>query len=86
MPENHRLEMEAGKNAKLTGVSKVISFEPDFVLLITDAGRLKITGKDMHIINLDIEKGILDLEGEIVCLCYSGGKEDGVLSLKRLFK
>ncbi len=82
----HRLIMESRRNAKLTGVNKVISFEPDLVLLVTDAGKLKITGADMHIINLDIEKGLLDLDGRVDCLCYMTGKDDSMFSLKRLFK
>ncbi len=84
--EDHKLVLEARKSAKLTGINKVISVEPDLVLLITDAGKLKITGKDMHIINLDIEKGMLDLDGMIDGISYSASKEDGAFSLKRLFK
>lgn len=82
----HKLIMESRRDVKLTGVNKVISFEPDLVLLNTDTGRLKITGKEMHIINLDIEKGLLDLNGKIDCLCYMASKDDGLFSLKRLFK
>ena len=84
--EGHKLVLESRKKATLTGVNKVISFEPDLVLLITETGKLKITGKDMHIINLDIEKGILDLDGTIDGLSYSAGKDEGTFSLKRLFK
>ena len=43
-----KLIMDARKEARITGVEKVISFEPDLVFLITEAGKMKITGKDMH--------------------------------------
>ena len=62
----HKLIMDARKEARITGVEKVISFEPDLVFLITEAGKMKITGKDMHMTNLDIEKGLLDLTGKVL--------------------
>ena len=64
----HKLIMDARKEARITGVEKVISFEPDLVFLITEAGKMKITGKDMHMTNLDIEKGLLDLTGAVYAL------------------
>ena len=44
------------------------------------------TGKDMHMTNLDIEKGLLDLTGKVDCICYMTDKENGTFSIKRLFK
>ena len=82
----HKLIMDARKEARITGVEKVISFEPDLVFLITEAGKMKITGKDMHMTNLDIEKGQLDLTGKVDCICYMTDKENGTFSIKRLFK
>ena len=82
----HKLIMDARKEARITGVEKVISFEPDLVFLITEAGKMKITGKDMHMTNLDIEKGLLDLTGKVDCICYMTDKENGTFSIKRLFK
>lgn len=83
---SHKLVLDARKEAKITGVDKVISFEPDIVYLITNAGKMKITGKEMHMTNLDIEKGILDLTGKVDCLCYMSDKDAGTFSFKRLFK
>lgn len=82
----HKLIIDARKEARITGVEKVISFEPDLVFLITEAGKMKITGKDMHMTNLDIEKGLLDLTGKVDCICYMTDKENGTFSIKRLFK
>lgn len=84
--DGHRLMMNGRKEAKLTGILKVISFEPELVLLMTDAGRLKITGKELHMTNLDIEKGILDLAGKVNCFCYTTDQDGGAFSIKRLLK
>lgn len=42
---SHKLVLDARKEAKITGVDKVISFEPDIVYLITNAGKMKINRK-----------------------------------------
>ena len=59
---------------------------PDLVYLLTKAGKMKLTGKDMHMTNLDIDKGVLDMNGKVDCICYMTDKEDRTFSLKRLFK
>ena len=82
----HKLIMDARKEARITGVEKVISFEPDLVFLITEAGKMKITGKDMHMTNLDIEILIIVLTGKVDCICYMTDKENVTFSIKRLFK
>ena len=55
------------------------------VLLVTEQGKLKIIGKNMQANTLDLDKGILELTGNISSMIYSGDK-DGTFSLKGLFK
>ena len=78
---SHKLIVDNRNSMSMTGVMKVISIDTDLVLLVTDQGKLKITGKNMQ----DIDKGILELTGNFNALMYSGDKE-GALSIKRLFK
>jgi sporulation protein YabP len=85
MSKSHKIVIDERKNIKITGVNKVISVEPELILLLTELGRLKITGKDMHITTLDIDKGMVDITGIVNCICYTTDK-DGGISLKRLFK
>ena len=54
-------------------------------MCIRDRGKLKIIGKNMQATNLDLDKGILDLTGNINSMIYSGDKE-GAFSIKGLFK
>ena len=77
--------MDNRNSMSMTGVTKVISIDTDLVLLVTDQGKLKITGKNMQASTLDIDKGILELSGNFNTVAYSGDK-DGGLSLKGLFK
>lgn len=81
----HKLTIDNRNSMSMTGVAKVISIDQDLVLLVTENGKLKITGKNMQASTLDIDKGILELTGSFNSMVYSGEKE-GALSLKSLFK
>lgn len=81
----HKLILDNRNSMSMTGVAKVISIDQDLVLLVTENGKLKITGKNMQASTLDIDKGILELTGSFNSMVYSGEKE-GALSLKSLFK
>ena len=84
-PKAHKVVMDNRNSMSMTGITKVTSIDPDLVLLVTEQGKLKITGKNMQANNLDLDKGILELTGNFNTMIYSGDK-DGALSLKGLFK
>ena len=77
----HKLIIDNRNSMSMTGVTKVISIDTDLVLLVTEQGKLKITGKNMQASTLDLDKGILELTGNFNTMVYSGEKE-GALSLK----
>lgn len=81
----HKVVMDNRSNLSMTGITKVTSIDPDLVLLVTEQGKLKIIGKNMQANTLDLDKGILELTGNISSMTYSGDK-DGTFSLKGLFK
>lgn len=81
----HKLTMDNRESTSMTGIIKVISIDPDLVLLVTEQGKLKITGKNMQANTLDLDKGILELSGHFNSVAYSGDK-DGGMTLKGLFK
>ena len=63
--KTHKVVMDNRNSLSMTGISKVTSIDPDLVLLVTEQGKLKIIGKNMQATNLDLDKGILDLTGNI---------------------
>ena len=44
----HKLIIDNRNSMSMTGVTKVISIDTDLVLLVTEQGKLKITGKNMQ--------------------------------------
>lgn len=67
----HDVTMHDRSRATVTGVREVISFDCDEILLETTRGMLAFCGNDLHVKRLTLEKGEVDLEGEICDLKYS---------------
>ena len=61
----------------VTGVLDVLSFDLNEILLETDQGMLMVKGTDMHVNRLSLEKGEVDLSGNIDSVAYSNIKSAG---------
>lgn len=82
----HNMQIHDRQTLELTGVIEVISFDPAEVLLETELGRLTIGGVDLRVKRLTLEKGEVDMEGQINSLVYATGKKAEHSSLmQRLF-
>ena len=81
--KNHRIVCENRKNIELLGIEKVESNNPSQVVCVAMGSVLVISGKNLHIKKLDINEGILVLEGTIDGIKYQGEKKS---LLKRIFK
>lgn len=68
---HHRLIINDRESVSITGVSDVISFDTDAILVETEMGMLTIKGMDLHVIRLNLEKEELDLDGQIESLEYN---------------
>ncbi len=68
----HSLSWKDRVQGSVAGVTEVISFDESNVLLDTEKGRLAIKGKNLHISQLDLEKGEVELTGEADSFCYQG--------------
>ena len=84
----HKLTMSNRKNAALTGVNDVLSFDVHEILLETEQGMLMIKGDDLHVSRLTLDKGEVDVEGKIDSFTYSDVSnvaKKGESLLSRLF-
>lgn len=71
----HKLVVNNRKTSMVTGVLDVLSFDLGEILLETEQGILSVKGTDLHVNRLNVEKGEVDLAGEIDSLTYSGMKQ-----------
>lgn len=82
----HRIAFSRRKQGSITGVRDVISFDSKEVILDTEEGLLTIRGSELHVNRLTVEKGEVDLEGQVDSFVYSaGGGQNRESLLSRLF-
>jgi len=66
----HRLAVEKRESVAITGVLDVISFDEEQVVCETDLGVLILCGANLHVSNLNLDSGLLDVFGEIDSITY----------------
>ena len=67
----HKLTLTNRGALSISGVVDVISFDLNEVLLETEAGMLTIKGQDLHVNRLTLEKGEVEISGNIDSLLYA---------------
>ena len=70
-PGPHTLTMEGRARARLAGVTAVSCFNDQEVVLETSAGEVALVGEGLHIEQLNLDDGRLDVTGEISAIEYS---------------
>ena len=71
----HTLLLDNRRQAALTGVSEVIAFDDQQVILGTDLGEIVLTGEALHVTRLMLEEGQLTVEGRVDSLYYAQQKK-----------
>ncbi len=71
----HSLQIANRESAVITGVLAVESFDDEEIVLETDMGGLTIRGEELHIKQLDLERGRFAVEGLINALQYSQARQ-----------
>ena len=68
--KKHSINMEERKRAFITGVTDVLSFDEECIVADTAEGALVFRGRDLHITNLNLDKGELNVDGEFTGISY----------------
>ena len=85
----HKMILSNRRTCNLTGVSDVLSFDVNEIILETEMGMLMIKGNELHVNRLTLEKGEVDVEGRVDSFTYSeqlGTSTKGESLLTRLFR
>lgn len=86
----HQIQLTDRQQGKITGVTDVISFDPEEVLLSTQMGTLSIKGEQLHVSRLHVEQQEIELDGKVDSLIYTREKPSGLQSgqtfIKRIFR
>lgn len=87
--QKHTVLMDERNRISLTGVLDVFAFDEENIVTETELGMLTIKGINLHVNKLNLEKGELEVDGEMDSISYSdsGGYNKSKSSiLARLFK
>jgi sporulation protein YabP len=86
--KEHDVIMRGRKLLDITGVKQVESFDTEEFLLETVMGFLAVRGQNLHMKNLDVDKGVVSIKGKVFDLVYMdeqhGEKAKGFFS--KLFR
>ena len=74
------------KRALLTGIKKLVSFNPEEFVMESALGGLVLHGDNLEIIKLDTNEGILSIKGHIDAINYTNTNKVKESILSRLFK
>ena len=80
--QEHSINLISRRHMDICGVKDVESFDEEGASLLTACGRLTIEGKGVKVSALDVERGVVRIEGQIDALFYSDVSESGK---RRLF-
>lgn len=67
----HNVILEGRERLSVSGVTEVVSFDENEVVMDTARGLLTVTGADLHVEKLSLDIGELSLEGVVDGLIYS---------------
>lgn len=79
----HKLTLVERKNMTMTGVTEVISFDENAVVLKTGLGVLTVHGQGLQLKNLSVEGGQVAVEGTISAFVYEEPRGGGLRRLLR---
>lgn len=71
----HGLVVNNRESGNFSGISEVLSFDEEGILLESVMGTLAIDGKDMRVTRLDLERGEVDITGKINGIVWADKKE-----------
>jgi len=68
----HSISWRERAEGSVTGVTDVLSFDENMVVLQTEQGMLTVKGKDLHIGRLELSQGEVKMRGSVDSITYSG--------------
>ena len=77
LPLPHKLTLQQREDLNMTGVTEVVSFDDQAVVLKTHLGTLTVLGQDLVLKTLSVEGGQVSVSGHICTLIYEEPRPEG---------
>ena len=72
----HKVTIEGRERITITSVEDIDSFNENEVIFLTGLGMMTVVGEDLHINKLNLEEGLLVIDGTIEGLDYADHEEE----------
>ncbi len=82
---DHVVTMRNRKRMDLTSVKSIDRFDQEEFIVRTSQGLLQIRGEELRIVHLDVDKGLLTLEGTVGTIQYDEEETGSRNFLHKLF-
>lgn len=66
----HKLQLSERQQLTMTGVTEVVSFDENAVILQTTLGTLVVQGRELQLKTLSVEGGQVAVDGTVTALTY----------------
>lgn len=73
----HKLTLDERKSLTMTGVTEVVSFDENTVVLHTCLGTLVVQGRELQLKTLTLDGGNVAVEGQVGSLVYEEQRSGG---------
>ena len=70
-PSKHEFHVKSRQQMTVDGVKDMIGFDENTVQMTTTCGDMTVEGSELHVKVLDVERGVVALEGKIDGVFYS---------------
>ena len=84
--EQHDVAVKGRKWMSVTGVASVESCDTHEITLVTRGGPLQIQGSNLHMQRLDLENGVVEVEGTLMGMSYVADKKRKTSLLRRVVR
>ncbi len=81
----HGISLQDRKKLSISGISDVVNFDENQIIVATGWGTLLVRGRDLHVDQLSLDTGELRITGRIDCMEYDDNSASGGF-LRRLFQ
>lgn len=84
--DQHNVSIKGRKWIEVTGVASVESCDVHEITLTTQGGPLQLIGSNLHMKRLDLENGMVEVEGTLVSAAYIADKKRKPSLVRRVLR
>lgn len=84
--KDHNIIIDNREKLNVSGVTDVVTFDEETIILKSVMGRITVKGENLHITSFDNEIGDLISEGKIHAVVYMSDDKESTGFFSRLFR